>query len=285
MLGLQQPHDERMSNIEFHTNDTHGTGACRKSVASGRCPVDQQRRPGRHPATAEQRQKRLGWSKEDNKRLFECYIRSEPERRGYRKRLLDLWKARNINNELTELTEQRLADQVRQIKNKKWLETVKQEEIAIRVRHEHQEIETTELHATDTLDYEHQETENTEPLSSDTPDHATTSATREEHQREEEPRVFTAEELLEEISPELETLCDRILEIIQLEQRIGLPSLKSCERTKLKAEVGKINETFKRIQTHNITELNSLMYAAAYVTAERMGMIKAGKGRRTEEPF
>ena len=69
--------DERMSNIEFHTNDVNGTGAYREGVASGRCPVDQQRRPGCHPATAEQQQKRLGWSKEDNKRLFECYIRSE----------------------------------------------------------------------------------------------------------------------------------------------------------------------------------------------------------------
>ena len=114
--------DERMSNIEFHTNDVNGT-SCSEGVASGRCAVDQQRRPGSHPATAEQRQKRLGWSKEDKKRLFECYITSEPERRGYRKRLLDLWKARNIDNELTEVTEQRLADQVRQIKNKKWLET------------------------------------------------------------------------------------------------------------------------------------------------------------------
>ena len=43
--------DERMSNIEFHTKDVNGTGACSESVASGRCPVDQQRRPGRHPAT------------------------------------------------------------------------------------------------------------------------------------------------------------------------------------------------------------------------------------------
>ena len=54
---------------------------------------------------------------------------------------------------------------------------------------------------------------------------------------------------------------------------------------KVKAEVGKINEAVKRIQTHNMTELNSLMYAAAYVTTKRMGMIKGRKGRRTEEPF
>ena len=50
-------------------------------------------------------------------------------------------------------------------------------------------------------------------------------------------------------------------------------------------EVGKFNEAVKRIQTHNITELNSLIYAAAYVTTERKGMIKGRKGRRTEEPF
>ena len=31
--------DERMSNIEFHTNAVNGTGACSEVVASGRCPV------------------------------------------------------------------------------------------------------------------------------------------------------------------------------------------------------------------------------------------------------
>ena len=72
---------------------------------------------------------------------------------------------------------------------------------------------------------------------------------------------------------------------MQLEETIGLPSLKSCERTKLKAEVGKINAAVKRIQTYNITELNTLMYADAYVTTERMGMIQGRKGRKTEQPF
>ena len=68
--------DERMSNIGFHTNDVNGTGACSEGIASGRCPVDQQRRPDRHSVTAEQQQKISAWSKEDNKRLFECYIGS-----------------------------------------------------------------------------------------------------------------------------------------------------------------------------------------------------------------
>ena len=47
--------------------------------------------------------------------------------------------------------------------------------------------------------------------------------------------------------------------MIRLEQRAGLRSLKSCARAKLKAEFGKVNEAVKRIQTHNITELNSLL--------------------------
>ena len=179
-----------------------------------------------------------------------------------------------------------MADQVRQIKNKKWLDTAEQEEIAIRVRHEHQEIETTELHATDTktMNIRRLKLRSFLPQIHQTmQQHLIPKIQHLIHQREEEPRVFAAEELQEEISPELETLCDRMLDVTQLEQRIRLPSLK--ERTKLKAEVEKINEAVKRIQTHNITEVNSLMYAAAYITTEIMGMLKGRKGRRNEEPF
>ena len=103
---------------------------------------------------------------------------------------------------------------------------------------------------------------------------------------EEDPRVFTApDETQEGISLEQDALRNRILHVMQLEQRVGLPSLKSCDRAKLRVELGKVNEAVKRIQTHNITELNSLLYAAAYVTTERMGMLKERRGRRTDEPF
>ena len=57
-----------------------------------------------------------------------------------------------------------MTDQERHIKNKKWRETVEQGEIAIQVRHEHQESASRELHAIDTSDYEHHETETTERL-------------------------------------------------------------------------------------------------------------------------
>ena len=53
----------------------------------------------------------------------------------------------------------------------------------------------------------------------------------------------------------------------------------------MKAEVGKVNEAIMRIRTHIITDLNSLLYAAAYVTTERMAMLKERKGKRTTQPF
>ena len=46
--------NQRMSNTEFNPNDVNDTGAFSEGVVSSRCPVDQQHRPGRHPATAEQ---------------------------------------------------------------------------------------------------------------------------------------------------------------------------------------------------------------------------------------
>ena len=67
-------------------------------------------------------------------RDFECYIGSEPQELGYRKRLADLWKNRNTNEEPKHVTEEGLADQVRQIITNNWLQSVKQEGTTVRVR-------------------------------------------------------------------------------------------------------------------------------------------------------
>ena len=55
----------------------------------------------------------------------------------------NLWIALNTNEELNKVSEQRLADQVRQIKIKKWLENVEQEEKTLIARNEHQETDRT----------------------------------------------------------------------------------------------------------------------------------------------
>lgn len=54
-------------------NIVNGTGAFSEGASSGRCPVAEQRRPGRHPATA-----RMMLSKDVNKVVTECYLKSKP---------------------------------------------------------------------------------------------------------------------------------------------------------------------------------------------------------------
>ena len=89
-------------------NDVNGSGSndC-EAGTSGRGGGATQAHPGRCHATAEIYQggrKRNRWSREENKALMECYIASEPQKRGYRKRLLAIWRSRHF----FEVSEQRL---------------------------------------------------------------------------------------------------------------------------------------------------------------------------------
>ena len=74
-------------------NGVNGTGAFCEGASSGRCPVGEQRRPGRHPTTA-----RMMWSKDVNKVVMECYLKSKPVNengvpiRGYRQRMFRVWQ-------------------------------------------------------------------------------------------------------------------------------------------------------------------------------------------------
>ena len=60
-----------------------------------------------------------------NIELWKCYLLSNPEQRGYRRRMTSLWHERGNH----EVTEQRLADQQRLILKRKWLTETEREEI------------------------------------------------------------------------------------------------------------------------------------------------------------
>lgn len=75
------------------------------------------------------------------------------------------------------------------------------------------------------------------------------------------------------------------MEKLCLEHNEGLPPLESCDRPKLKIAVTKVNEAVKDIRTKNITELNSLLYVAAYVVTEKVGMMKEKKPSEIEGAF
>ena len=108
----------------------NGTGTLCEGVSSGRCPVDEQRRPDRHHVTA-----RLSWNREVNIAVMECYFLSKQMDeegkpiRGYRKRMHAIWKERHR----MVVTEQRLCDQARMIKKNGWLTNLELEDIKRRV--------------------------------------------------------------------------------------------------------------------------------------------------------
>ena len=64
------------------------------------------------------------WTKEENRKLSECYLQSKPKKRGYRKRMHGIWKQEGMK----EVREQQLCDQ-RQIEEKHWLEELEMETI------------------------------------------------------------------------------------------------------------------------------------------------------------
>ena len=72
--------------------------------------------------------------------------------------------------------------------------------------------------------------------------------------------------------------------MMDIPNRLQIPSLKSENKKKLKEIVTKINSAILHITTTNITETNNQTYAAAKTTAEMMGKeIKANVGRTEEE--
>ena len=66
----------QMSNINLEENGVNEYGINDEVVSPGRCPTDQQRRPGRNPTTAGTRRKK--WTRVENEVAMECYLRSEP---------------------------------------------------------------------------------------------------------------------------------------------------------------------------------------------------------------
>ena len=117
----------KMSNISYEQNGVNDYGINDEVVSPGMCPADQQRRPGRNPTTAGTRRKK--WTRIENEVAMESYLRIEPEKRGYRKRLADLWR----QNDMVEISEQRLMNQIRQIKKKGWFSQLEIERIKRRI--------------------------------------------------------------------------------------------------------------------------------------------------------
>ena len=96
----------KMSNLNITKRGTQATGS---GVIIGRCSLDSQLwRPDHHPANVGyslfrylnkdisnqnyQRTKRKTWTRENNQLGLDCYFKSNPSQRGYRKRMIEMWQ-------------------------------------------------------------------------------------------------------------------------------------------------------------------------------------------------
>lgn len=101
-------------------NGLNETQPSEMGVSPGTGMGNEQPEPGRQQATA-----RRGWGYRINKIVMECYDRSNLTKRGYRKRVFEIWEQ---SGEF-ETTEQRLVDQARHIRVNGWQSDLEMEEI------------------------------------------------------------------------------------------------------------------------------------------------------------
>ena len=128
LVGGNHKHNlklREMLNHRIEDNGINETGTLQgESVMPGRHGVPDPAPAGRHQATGRTNQ-RMKWEKKANKIVTECWIKSEPSKRKYRQRMKKIWDEIRV----FPVTEQRLADQTRQIRVNKWLRDTEIEEI------------------------------------------------------------------------------------------------------------------------------------------------------------
>ena len=203
---------------------------------------------------------RYRWSREDNKELVYCWMMSSPDRRGFRKRLYDVYHQRNPGSEATE---QLLAGQVRAVIKRKVFSDVELEEVrrglvanagATQLSNEGESPLTnmsTSVHESDVP--EDLAEPSLRPSLNDSHGDAEISD-------DDRPIFVKLKEYYSVLSKQA------------IGDRLVLPSLRSVKRNKLMHVVGRINNLCQYISTPDLRGTSDLMYAAAKVVTESLGI-------------
>ena len=254
-----------MNKKDGNVNGVNGTHATSEGVTPGRVTGGEQPAPGRYPATA-----RAKWSKDLNKLVMKCYIKSNPGTRGYRKRMTAIW--REIGE--FEVSDQRLADQARTFKVNGWLSDIEIEELK-------REVDSRGV----VCDEGSGSTHLTSELVRETDKETQSASVGNMHY---EADVGASQQSMssdtEGLTDEENEIYDRIMRVVNGEERDRLPALRKVNRKKLKAEVNKVNQVLKKMAPEGITNTNDLIYAGAVVVTEELG-VRNKKGTKPKEPL
>ena len=227
-----------MSSNEIETNDVNGSRLAEQGPSSGRC--SRQGNIGRRHANPVI-SKRGKWTSQENKIVMECYVLSEPNIRGYRKRKMSLW----LQNGMFWVSEQRLVDQANIICRNSWMTELEIEELERKVTGSDSVIE---------------EARSVEAL----PDHL--------GEDEKYLPEMGAEEQADSLDEEEVATVMEIAEVIETGRKDKLPALRNVPKKRLLEETAKVDKVLSKFKTHSITKTNELLYAGAVVVTYRLGV-------------
>uniref|UniRef100_A0A803TH41 Reverse transcriptase domain-containing protein n=1 Tax=Anolis carolinensis TaxID=28377 RepID=A0A803TH41_ANOCA len=226
-----------------------------------------------HPSTSglrnhqnpnEQSQKRQKYIMPENRTIMKCYYKSEPQRRGYQKRMHQLWKQEYPDSQITE---PRLADQRRFIIRNKVFSEVELEEI--------QKICKVDYHQT------------TAQTAAETP--ATLGMVEQIEPEEsvallqefEEPALETSVEPPGTLTARQQELKDKIMAHAAANAiRQRLPTLKTVPKRHLAPLMKDVNAALSTVQITSIEQTNQFAYSAAVIVTEQLGLLQPRQPQR-----
>ena len=204
------------------------------------------------------------WSKEMNKLVMSCFYRSDPTKRGYRKRMIAIWREIGA----FEINEQRLADQARVIRANQWFTELELEEIR---RGIHTPMEREQEEVNEEINTARHFEEEQTPANSDTREVAN-----------DETDVF---EICDSIPQEDRTIANELKEMVGKHKKDTFLPFKRVEQRKLRDAARRVNSVLEHIQTKNITQTNELALTAAWWVAKEVGLKEGKKEGSKKEPW
>ena len=85
------------------------------------------------------------------------------------------------------------------------------------------------------------------------------------------------------LKEEEKKILKRLKEAMLISEKTQLPSLRKLYAKKLKETVEFANSVIHNVITNSITDMNNLLYAGAYVVAEKLGKMKKNKSNKSEK--
>ena len=252
----------QMSNDSNEDNGVNDTNDTNIGVSLGKDSRAQQAGPGRQQATA-----RTKWDKMMNKLVMRCYIKSNPNVRGYRKRMLVYWKEEGGES----VSEQRLADQARAIRTNGWLSELEIEEIKRSLEARESDNNTPGIEENDNFE---NESGNVEDMLGE--------------RNSGHERVYYNSDTIYDTMRQ-DGCCEENISIVQMilsemenQEQQKPPNLRNIERSRLRKVAEELNGVICYINTTSITETNRLLVAAANVAAKRVGFKVSEKKERVD---